>query len=126
MDTVVVEKTFKTYKIQPRVLVGLQYSGNDPSPDTIVSIEKGFVYTGEGSRCTFDGSLECILESGNSFTTIISGDIYSEAGSTMLEGVAHIGVGGSHLFDFSVNHTLNNFVKNIYDQDRYYSSSLQP
>lgn len=124
MKTEVVYGNMYTYKIQPRIVAGLEYLGNSTSPSRIVSLEDGFAYTGGGDSCVFDGRLRYFLEAGNSFSTVISGDVYRMGGNVSVSGGGSIGVGEIGEVNISAQYDVNSYVDNIYGTDRYYSSSL--
>ena len=111
-----------TYKLQPRITVGLEYSGNSVSPDRIVSLKGGHVYTGDGAKCVFSGTMIYELEAGNSFYYSFYGDIYKEGDVNWSFG-GEIGIGEKT----SVQGQISNgsgFEKNVSESGRYYSSGL--
>lgn len=123
MKTETFTKNFKTYKIQPLIIVGLEYRSSS-SPSRIASLNGGTIYTGGGADCIVNGKLKYFLESGNSFSTFLSGDVYKGSGSMTYTGGGNVGIGKVGEVNISASYTTSNYLKNIYSQDRYYSSSL--
>ncbi|WP_157593548.1 hypothetical protein [Sedimentibacter sp. B4] len=121
MDGISFKNFLTTYKLQPQVLVGLQYSGSD-SPDRIVSLEEPFVYTGGGAKCSFQGKMVYKLISGREFYTLIQGDVYKE-GSMNVSGDVKINLGGKGEATITVSNG-NGYLKNISYEETYYSSAL--
>lgn len=71
------DKYYRTYHIQPQVIVGLLYSGSS-SPYKIVSLGDSHVYTENGSPATFDGNVTCKLISGREIYTLMQGRAYKD------------------------------------------------
>lgn len=110
-----------TYKLTPRFVVGLEYSGLH-TPDRIVSIESPHIYTGDGENCIFTGSITYTLESGRQFFYIVYGNVYKTATVTRSGGIK-IGVGSVGEVHYNVSHS-DSFLKNVSFDGRYYTPVL--
>ncbi len=115
---------FKTYKLQARFSIGLEYINNSASPTRIKYIQAPHIYTGDGAKCVFTGNIFYKLTAGNSFYYNFYGDVY-KAGSIQWSAGATIGLGKSA----SVTATISNgdgFVRNVSEAETYTSTGLKP
>jgi hypothetical protein len=115
---------FKTYKLQARFSVGLEYINNSPSPTRIKYVQAPHIYTGDGAKCVFSGNIFYKLTAGNSFYYNFYGNIY-KAGAINWSAGATIGLGKSA----SVTATISNgdgFVRNVSEAETYKSAGLRP
>lgn len=124
MNTFEYKEWFSTYKLQARFTVGLEYVKGAYSPTKLVSLQGSHVYTGDGSKCVFSGTIEYKLVSGNSFYYNFYGDIYKKGTVNWSVGTT-VGIGENS----SITATISNgdgFVKNVSETETYKSSGLEP
>ncbi|MEW9096964.1 MAG: hypothetical protein AB2417_17955 [Clostridiaceae bacterium] len=113
-------KYYRTYHIQPQVIVGLLYSGSS-SPDKIVSLESSHVYTENGSPTTFDGNITCKLISGREIFILMQGRAYKHRKGNSPREVK-ISIGG--IVQAYATFTNNGYLKDISYDETYYSDAL--
>lgn len=116
--------SYGSYKLQPRFNVGLEYTKGIAAPNRIVSLQAAHIYTGDGAKCVFAGTIFYKLEAGNSFYYNFYGDIYKRGNINWSIG-ATVGVEETG----SVSATISNgddFYKNVSEAGRYTSAGLRP
>lgn len=125
MDAYTYTSGISTYKLQPRITVGLEYyDSSTASPTRIVSLKGAHIYTGLAGKCVFSGTMIYELVAGNEFYYSFYGDIY-KAGNISWSLGAEIGIGESASIKGEIS-SGDGFIKNVSEAGTYHSSGLQP
>lgn len=118
MEGIVINSRGKDYELVPQVLLALEY-GEENKPRKILSVLPIDLIRDAENPCIFAGSFLCYYESGNSFFYLVAGD---------LEKIKD--VESSNPITYKENEIIFNvtnpgeLIKNIYEENRYYKSSL--
>lgn len=103
------------YLTQLRVTAGMMFypqsNGDYTNPSSIKSLEGAHIFTGDGSKCVFTGTIVVKLVNHNTIYYNFYGDLY-RAGQVNWSVGGSVGIGGSA----SVNSKITNgdgFIKNI-------------
>lgn len=113
------------YSIIPELVVGLEYQNGLSSPEKIVSIEAPTFDNSGGDNCSFYGSFNYKLVSGNEMFTALRG--YIRNGGNLEWEVAETTDGekvDSIVFKISDNN--RNKAMDVSHQETYYDSDMKP
>lgn len=118
MEGIVVNSGGKDYELVPQVLLALEY-GEENKPRKILAVLPIDLIRDAENPCIFAGSFSCYYEAGNSFFYIVAGDV-----EEIKDGES------SNPITYKENEIIFNvtnpgeIIKNIYEENRYYKSSL--
>lgn len=118
MEGIVVNSEGKDYELEPQVLLALEY-GDEGLPRKILAVLPIDLIRDAENPCIFAGSFSCYYEAGNSFFYVVAGDV-----EEIKDGES------SNPITYKENEIIFNvtnpgeIIKNIYEDNRYYKSSL--
>lgn len=113
------------YSIIPELVVGLEYQNSSSSPEKIVSIEAPTFDNSGGDNCSFYGSFNYKLVSGNEMFTALRG--YIRNGGNLEWEVAETidGENQDSVF-FKMSDNNMNKAMDVSHQETYYDSDMKP
>lgn len=120
------------FSLQPRFTIGLEYISGNSSPDSIVSIEGGHIFTSDPdttdqnyfSNCSFSGTVLYKLVSGNEIYYNFYGDLY-RAGSVQWSVGAKVSIGQTASVNASISNG-NGYLSNLSEADSVIFAGLNP
>lgn len=118
MEGIVVNDGGIDYELVPQVLLALEY-GEENLPRKILSVLPIDLIRDAENPCIFAGSFSCYYESGNSFFYVVAGDVEKIVDGESLNPITY----KENEINFNVINP-GNLIKNIYEDHRYYKSSL--